>query len=125
MVKTRTSDGMVVTGTDERGGMIAGHGVLESPGDAEESRRMTSPARQPEPDPAIVARSRPRSHLTLVDRLVRVPIGFLYLIFIALLAIPVMTWMTVLHFAVRGWDRILAATRRGTTGGTVKGERGA
>ena len=105
--------------------MIAAHPVLESPGDTEESRRMTSPARRPDPGEANVAQSRPRSHLTLVDRLVRVPIGFLYLIFILLIAVPVMIWMTALYVAVRVWARVTAAFRSGTNGGAVNGARGA
>ena len=62
--------------------------------------------------------------LTLVDRLVRVPIGFVYLIFIALLAVPVMIVMTTLYAAVRGWTSLKAVIRNSSPG-AINGERGA
>ena len=40
--------------------------------------------------------------LTPVDRLIRVPLGFLWLGVLALLAVPVMLSMTLLYYAARG-----------------------
>ena len=42
---------------------------------------------------------RPRRHLTLIDSLVRVPIGLLWMIVMAIVAVPLMIVMTVLYFA--------------------------
>jgi len=52
------------------------------------------------------ARPRPRRALNLVDRLVRVPIGFLWLGVLVILAVPVMIYMTLLYWIVR-WTLVL------------------
>jgi len=43
----------------------------------------------------------PRRRLTLLDRLLWAPVGFLWLVFLAFLAVPVMVYMTVLYYAAR------------------------
>jgi hypothetical protein len=58
-----------------------------------------------------VARPRPRRALSLVDRLVRVPIGFLWLGVLVLMAVPVMIYMTVLYWIVR-WTSVLFGRSR-------------
>jgi hypothetical protein len=111
--------------------MNPGRRVLESAPDPEETRRMTAPVQRPDPlqPPAPVAardpRPHPRRHLSPADRLIRVPLGLLYLGLVALLALPVMIWMTALHAAVRAWARLAAGARGGSTRGSVNGERGA
>jgi len=56
-------------------------------------------------------RPRPRRALNLVDRLVRVPIGFLWLGVLVILAVPVMIYMTLLYWIVR-WTSVLFGRRR-------------
>lgn len=50
--------------------------------------------------------------LTLFDRIVKVPVGFLWLLVIAAVAIPVIIYMTALAYAVEAWR-----VRRGAAGG--------
>ena len=57
-------------------------------------------------------RGRPRRRLTLTDHLVRVPLGVLSMMFLALIAVPVMIYMTALYYAAR-WTGALFAGRRG------------
>ena len=57
------------------------------------------------------ARAHPRRRLTLTDYLVRVPLGVLCMMFLALIAVPVMIYMTALYYAVR-WSGALFAGRR-------------
>ena len=45
---------------------------------------------------------RPRRRPNLLDRLVRIPIGFLWLGVLAILSVPVILYMTVLYHAVQG-----------------------
>ena len=42
--------------------------------------------------------SRPKRRLTPFDRLVRVPLGFLWLVILALVTLPVMIYMTLLYY---------------------------
>src|SRR2546422_5188110 len=49
---------------------------------------------------------RPRRTLSLADRLVRVPIGFLWLGVLTIVALPVMIYMTCLYWGVR-WTSAL------------------
>ncbi len=86
---------------------------------------MTSPIEPSDPVRTMVALPRPPRRLRPVDRLVRVPIGFLYLIFIVLLAVPVLVVMTTLYAVVRGWARLIAAIRRSSNRGAINGDRGA
>ena len=44
---------------------------------------------------------RGRRDLTLADRLVRAPLGLLWLIVLIVLAVPVIVYMTVLYYTVR------------------------
>jgi len=57
------------------------------------------------------ARPRPRRAMNLFDRLVRVPIGFLWLGVLVILALPVMTYMTLLYWIVR-WTSVLFGRSR-------------
>jgi len=72
-----------------------------------------------ENSPASPARAR----LSAWERLVCVPLGFLWLAILLILAIPVCLYMTILHFAVRGALRVAGkgpaaypARRSGTDG---------
>ena len=58
-----------------------------------------------------IARGRPRRRLTLADYLVRVPLGLLSMLVLALIAVPVMIYMTALYYAAR-WTGALFAGRR-------------
>ncbi len=49
-------------------------------------------------DPA----GRPRRRATLVDWLVRVPLGFFWLVVLTILTFPVAIYMTLLHYLVQG-----------------------
>ena len=57
------------------------------------------------------ARARPRRRLTLTDYIVRVPLGLLSLLFLAIVAVPAMIYMTALYYASR-WASTLLARRR-------------
>ncbi len=52
-----------------------------------------------------------RRELRWSDWMVRVPIGFAWLIVIAILAVPVMIYMTALYYLVR-WTAALFGRRR-------------
>lgn len=54
---------------------------------------------------------RPRRHLTLTDYLVRVPLGLFFMIVLAIVAVPVMIYMTALYYAAR-WASFPFAGRR-------------
>ena len=56
---------------------------------------------------------RPRRTLSLADRLVRVPVGFLWLGVLTIVALPVMIYMTCLYWAVR-WISALFPRNRST-----------
>src|SRR2546428_9341808 len=56
---------------------------------------------------------RPRRTLSLADRLVRVPIGFLWLGVLTIVALPVMIYMTCLYWGVR-WTSALFPKNRAT-----------
>jgi len=56
-------------------------------------------------------RPRPRRALSLVDRLVRVPIGFLWLGVLVLMAVPVMICMTLLYWIVRWTSAFFGRSR--------------
>ena len=51
--------------------------------------------------PVIAAQPRPARRLGLFDRLVRIPLGFLWLIVLGILALPVAIVMTILYCVVR------------------------
>ncbi|HYV19969.1 MAG TPA: hypothetical protein VFC25_13175 [Verrucomicrobiae bacterium] len=40
--------------------------------------------------------------LTWFDRYVKAPLGMLYLVFLLLLAVPVLLWMSLLYWTVQG-----------------------
>ncbi|MFQ5878416.1 MAG: M28 family metallopeptidase, partial [Acidobacteriota bacterium] len=75
------------------------------------SESPATPAETPtERDPRA---TRPRSRaLSLPERLVLVPAGFLWLVFLALLAVPVMLYMTLLYYLSRGLARLRRGPRR-------------
>ena len=50
---------------------------------------------------------RPRRTLSPLDRLVGAPLGFLWLVFLAFLAMPVMACITVLYYAAAGAGALL------------------
>jgi len=60
---------------------------------------------------ANIARGRRRRRLTLTDYLVRVPLGVLSMMFLAIIAVPVMIYMTALYYAAR-WTGTLFAGRK-------------
>jgi hypothetical protein len=55
----------------------------------------------------VAGAERPRRSLSLVDRLVCVPIGFLWLVVLAIAALPVMIYMTALYWSVQGISWLL------------------
>lgn len=57
------------------------------------------------------ARARPRRRLTPTDYVVRVPLGLLSLVLLAIVVVPVMIYMTALYFATR-WTSALFTGRR-------------
>ncbi|HEV8700405.1 MAG TPA: hypothetical protein VGV60_03930 [Candidatus Polarisedimenticolia bacterium] len=57
------------------------------------------------------ARGRPRRRLTLTDYIVRVPLGLLSLLLLAIVAVPAMICMTALYYASR-WASTLFGRRR-------------
>ena len=52
-----------------------------------------------------------RRELTSFDWLVRVPIGFLWMIVIAIVAVPVLIYMTLLYYVVQGVSRLSGRRR--------------
>lgn len=58
-----------------------------------------------------LARARPRRRLNAIDYVVRVPLGMISMIVLAIIAVPVMIYMTVLYYVVR-WTGALFAGRR-------------
>src|SRR2546425_7961416 len=58
-----------------------------------------------------IADPRPRRTLSLTDRLVRVPIGFLWLGVLAIVAVPMLIYMTCFYWAVR-WTSALFGRNR-------------
>jgi len=57
------------------------------------------------------ARARPRRRLNPIDYVVRVPLGLLSMVVLAIIAVPAMIYMTVLYYLVR-WTGALFAGRR-------------
>jgi hypothetical protein len=51
--------------------------------------------------------------LTWFDRYVKAPLGMIYLVFLLLLAVPVLLWMSLLYWGVQG-VRSLGARKRGS-----------
>jgi hypothetical protein len=47
-------------------------------------------------------RPRPRTNLNQLDRFVRVPIGLLWLVVLAIIAVPLLIYMTLLYWVVQG-----------------------
>ena len=68
-------------------------------------------------------RPRPRRTLSLADLLVRVPIGFLWLGVLAIVAVPVMIYMTCLYWAVRWTSALFGKNRAPRTNRSDREER--
>jgi hypothetical protein len=51
------------------------------------------------------------NRLSAVDRYVRAPLGFLWLLVLAVVALPVMLYMTLLYYAVQGTASLLGGRR--------------
>jgi hypothetical protein len=51
------------------------------------------------------------------DRLVKAPLGLLYLGFLLLMAVPICTWMTLLYWALAAGRAIRPAARSDGAGG--------
>jgi len=49
--------------------------------------------------------------LTWFDRYVKAPLGMLYLVFLLLLAVPVLLWMSLLYWAVQGAKSLRTRSR--------------
>lgn len=57
------------------------------------------------------ARGRPRRRLNAIDYVVRVPLGLLSMVVLAIIAVPAMIYMTALYYVAR-WTGALFAGRR-------------
>jgi hypothetical protein len=62
-------------------------------------------------------RPRPRRELSLFDRLVRVPLGFLWLIVLAIVAVPTILVMTLLYHLTDAFRRVRGASGDGRSSG--------
>ncbi len=64
-------------------------------------------------------RERPRREISRLDRLVRIPLGFLWLIVLAIVAVPVTIVMTLLYYLTRFGQALarLIRARRPRAGG--------
>jgi hypothetical protein len=49
--------------------------------------------------------------LSWFDRFVKAPLGMVYLVFLLLLAVPVLLWMTLLYWLVQGVKTFRARSR--------------
>jgi hypothetical protein len=68
-------------------------------------------------------RPRPRRELNRVDWLVRVPIGLLWLGVLAILAVPVMIYMTLFYWGARWTSSLFGRSRAGRTDRSDREER--
>ena len=64
-----------------------------------------------------------RRELTYFDWLVRVPIGFAWMIVIAIVAVPVMIYMTLLYYAVQAVSALFGRRRAPRAERTGREER--
>jgi len=62
-------------------------------------------------NPALPSRPRPRRTLNAVDRFVRAPIGLLWLAVLAVVAVPLLIYMTLLYWVVQGAAPLLGRGR--------------
>ena len=81
--------------------IVTNEGGPDEPGGIGGDRGATGPA----------AMGRPRRALNLVDRFVRVPLGFLWMAVLAIVALPVMIYMTLLYYVVRGASALFSRKR--------------
>jgi hypothetical protein len=68
-------------------------------------------------------RARPRRRLNPIDYVVRVPLGLLSMIVLAIIAVPVMIYMTVLYYLVRWTGALFAGRRPQRAAGASREER--
>jgi hypothetical protein len=59
--------------------------------------------------------------LTFAQRYLKAPLGLAYLLVLALLAIPVMIYMSALYYLVAGVKALLPSGRKGRRGGRDAG----
>ncbi len=105
-----------VTESGARGALDAGAGGAAGSGTGGDaaSEAATSAANDDAASQATAAgRPRPRRGLNRVDWLVRVPVGLLWLGVLAILAVPVMIYMTLLYWAARWTSSLFGGRRRG------------
>jgi len=58
-----------------------------------------------------VPRPRPRRHLNPFDRFVRAPIGLVWLVVLAIVAVPLLIYMTLLYWIVQGTRALFGRNR--------------
>src|SRR6185436_13354638 len=87
------------------------------------ARRLGAMVESPAMNGTDSDRGRARRRLTLADYLVRVPLGVLSMMFLALIAVPVMIYMTVLYYAVRWTGALFAGRRTQRAAGASREER--
>jgi hypothetical protein len=51
--------------------------------------------------------------LTWFDRCVKAPLGMVYLVFLLVVAVPVLIWMTVLYWVAEGFRSLRTRSRGG------------
>jgi hypothetical protein len=68
------------------------------------------------------AAARRRRPLTVAQRFVRAPLGFLWLVFLALLAVPVLAYMTALYGVLSAAKALRPGRRRERSGGRDRPE---
>jgi len=93
--------------------IVTNDGAPDQPGGIDSDRGATGSA----------AKGRPRRALNLVDRLVRVPLGFLWMIVLAIVTLPVMIYMTLLYYVVRGASALVTRKRPSRTDRADREER--
>ena len=57
-----------------------------------------------------------RRHLSAWDWVVRVPLGFLWLVILLIFALPVCLYMTILYYIVQAWQALFPPRRRARRG---------
>jgi hypothetical protein len=91
--------------------MVESPPMSEEPGARNDAARMTSPTSLT--PPCVSTPPGPRRSMTWPDRLLFVPLGFLWLVFLMLLAVPVMIVMTCLYYLTRAAQRLTRGRRGG------------
>jgi len=68
-------------------------------------------------------RARPRRRLNAIDYVVRVPLGLLSMMVLAIIAVPVMIYMTVLYYLARWTGALFVGRRPQRAAGASREER--